>query len=45
MVRLGEGQIRNLRKIRAFVSNASLRDDRQHEVRTRCLQYWEVCTH
>ncbi len=35
-------QIRNLRKIRAFVSNATLSDHRQNEIRTRCLQYWEV---
>ncbi|CAM4840736.1 unnamed protein product [Rotaria magnacalcarata] len=35
---LGEHQIRNLRKIHAFVSNATLRDNRQNEVRLKCLQ-------
>lgn len=40
--RLGVHQIRNLRKIRAFVSNATLRDDRQHQIRAQCLEYWEV---
>lgn len=39
---LGISQIRNLRKIRAFVSNSTLRDERQHEIRSRCLEYWEV---
>jgi len=39
---LGENQIRNLGKIRAFVSNSILRDDRQHDIRSRCLEYWEV---
>ncbi|CAF4952019.1 unnamed protein product, partial [Rotaria magnacalcarata] len=37
---LGEHQIRNLRKIHAFVSNATLRDNRQNEVRLKCLQLW-----
>lgn len=40
--RLGDNQIRNLRKIRAFVSNSILRDTRQSEIRARCLEYWEV---
>ncbi|CAF4349903.1 unnamed protein product, partial [Rotaria sordida] len=39
---LGEHQIRNLRKIRAFVSNATLRDNRQNEVRSKCLQLWKI---
>lgn len=39
---LGINQIRNLKKIRAFVSNATLRDGRQHEIRSRCLEYWQV---
>lgn len=39
---MGENQIRNLRKIRAFVSNSALRDHRQGDVRVQCLQYWEV---
>jgi hypothetical protein len=39
---MGENQIRNLRKIRAFASNSSLRDHRQGEIRTQCLRYWEV---
>ncbi|CAF3911063.1 unnamed protein product [Rotaria magnacalcarata] len=39
---LGDTQIRNLKKIRAFVSNPSLKDDRQSDIRTKCLQFWEV---
>ncbi|UJR28824.1 hypothetical protein I4U23_010048 [Adineta vaga] len=39
---MGLHQIRNLKKIRAFVSNSSLKDIRQHEIRTRCLQYWQL---
>ncbi|CAF4247678.1 unnamed protein product, partial [Rotaria sordida] len=32
----------NLRKIRAFVSNATLRNNRQNEVRSKCLQLWKL---
>ncbi|CAF3385074.1 unnamed protein product [Rotaria socialis] len=39
---LGDTQIRNLKKIRAFVSNPSLKDDRQSDIRAKCLQFWEV---
>ncbi|CAF4695389.1 unnamed protein product [Rotaria sp. Silwood1] len=39
---LGESQIKNLKKIRAFVSNASLKDYRQNEIRTQCLQLWDI---
>lgn len=39
---LGSLQIRNLKKIRAFVSNRILRDDRQNEIRTNCLAKWEL---
>ncbi|CAF3536035.1 unnamed protein product [Rotaria sordida] len=39
---LGDSQIRNLKKIRAFVSNASLKDYRQSDIRTRCLKFWMI---
>ncbi|CAF1274866.1 unnamed protein product [Adineta ricciae] len=39
---MGLNQIRNLKKIRAFASNATLQDMRQHEVRSQCLQYWQL---
>ncbi|CAF0750530.1 unnamed protein product [Adineta steineri] len=39
---MGEHQIRNLKKIRAFVSNTSLKDPRQHDIRLRCLEYWQL---
>ncbi|CAF2931903.1 unnamed protein product [Rotaria sp. Silwood2] len=39
---LGENQIKNLKKIRAFVSNASLKDYRQNEIRSQCLHLWEI---
>ncbi|CAF2555162.1 unnamed protein product [Rotaria sp. Silwood2] len=32
----------NNQKIRAFVSNATLRDNRQNEVRSKCLQLWKI---
>lgn len=40
--RMGVNQIRNLKKIRAFVSNSSLKDLRQSDIRSKCLQLWEV---
>ena len=40
--RLGQLQIRNLRKIRAFVKNTALRDERQSGIREQCLNLWEV---
>ncbi|CAF0741182.1 unnamed protein product [Adineta steineri] len=39
---MGEHQIRNLKKIRAFVSNTSLKDSRQHDIRLQCLEYWQL---
>ncbi|CAF0732775.1 unnamed protein product [Adineta steineri] len=39
---MGEHQIRNLKKIRAFVSNTSLKDLRQHDIRLQCLEYWQL---
>ncbi|CAF3479483.1 unnamed protein product [Adineta steineri] len=39
---MGEHQIRNLKKIRAFVSNTSLKDPRQHDIRLQCLEYWQL---
>ncbi|CAF0789150.1 unnamed protein product [Didymodactylos carnosus] len=40
--RLGEHQIRNLRKIRTFVSNSKLIDPRQSDIRQQCLSLWKI---
>ena len=40
--RLAERQIVGLNKIKAFAQDTSLIEERQGELRTRCLQFWEL---
>lgn len=40
--RIGEVQIRNLRKLETFCYNPQLKDKRQVEVRRKCMQLWNL---
>lgn len=35
-------QVTGLRKIAAFCKDSNLREDRQAEIRDRCLKFWKV---
>lgn len=40
--RLGERQIINLTKIAAFCRDTNLFEERQADIRRKCLAYWEI---
>lgn len=40
--RIGKKQIKALHKLGHFCKNPSVYDPRQTEIRTKCLQYWQI---